>query len=283
MSFSPDFTGEFERSISDGEFSLFQRLIQQESGIRLTGSKKALLIGRLSSRVRQLQLPTFHQYYRRVREDGDERRVMIDLITTNETQFFREPRQFELLEQTLIPSWIRAAETGARPHRLRIWSAGCATGEEPYSIAMVLGALCERWQIEIVATDISTRALRVATAGVWPREKARHIPQRYARRFLLEGFGSQSGKVRVADSLRRQVTFFHLNLNEPLRDLGGPFDLILCRNVLIYFDPQARANVLDRLTEQCARGGYLFLGHAETLSDFRSRMRPVESTVWVRR
>lgn len=283
MACSPDFSGEFERSITDGEFSLFQRLIQQESGIRLNGSKKALLIGRLSSRVRQLELPTFHQYYRRVREDDAERRVMIDLITTNETQFFREPRQFALLENSLVPAWKRAAEAGARPRHLRVWSAGCSTGEEPYSIAMVLDALCEGWSIEIIATDISTRALRAAAAGVWPREKARHIPPRYLRRYLLEGFGSQEGKVRAADAIRRHIRFFHMNLHEPPGDLGGPFDLVLCRNVMIYFDHDTRAVLVDRLIEHCARGGYLFLGHAETLQDSRARMRPVETTVWVRR
>jgi chemotaxis protein methyltransferase CheR len=127
---------------------------------------------------------------------------------------------------------------------------------------MMLDALCDSWQIDIVASDISTRALRAAAAGVWPIEKTRLIPRRYLRRSMLEGFGTQTGRLRVSDSIRRHVRFFRANLHSPDTDPHGPFDLILCRNVLIYFDPHARTAIVERLVERCAPGVYLFLGHS---------------------
>jgi chemotaxis protein methyltransferase CheR len=276
------FVGDVECAITDSEFSLFQELVLRESGIRLTPSKRVLLVGRLWRRVRQLGLDTFHDYYRRVRLDAAERQAMIDLVATNETAFFREPKQFALLETSIVPAWKRAADAGARPRRLRVWSAGCSTGEEPYSVAMVLDSMCEGWEIEIVASDISTRALRTAAAGIWPREKANNIPNHYLKRYMLEGFRAQVNRVKVADSIRQHVRFVRANLNDKNDYVGGSFDLVLCRNVLIYFDGHGRAAALGRLIDACNRGGYLFLGHAETLGELRAGVRAIEPAVWVR-
>lgn len=277
------FAGGVAYAISDADFSLFQRLILSHSGIRLNPTKKALLVGRLSRRVRDLGLSSFREYYLLAREDAAERIEMIDLMTTNETSFFREPRQFEMLEEQIIPAWIRAAGSGQRPRRLRIWSAGCSTGEEPYSIAAVLASHCPDWQIDILATDISTRVLRAAAEGIWPVEKTTRIPAHYLARFFLEGTGSQNGKIKARPSLRRLIRFARVNLQAEQYDVGGPFDLILCRNVLIYFEPDARYAIVDRLLDVTQRGGYLFLGHSESLSGHSSRVRSIGSTMWVRR
>ena len=272
-----------ELSISDADFSLFQRLIMSDSGIRLNPTKKALLVGRLSRRIRELHLPSFRAYYLRVREDADERVRMIDLMTTNETAFFREPRQFALLEEEIIPGWLRAAASGHRAKRLRVWSAGCSTGEEPYSVAAVLATHCPGWNIEILATDISTRVLRAAEEGIWPIEKAAKVPMDYLSRYFLQGTGTKAGKIKAKPALRRMIRFGQLNLHDAQYDVGGPFDLVLCRNVLIYFEPAARHAIVDRLLGVTHRGGFLFLGHSEALARHSARARSIGSTVWVRR
>lgn len=277
------FVGGIAFAISDADFNLFQRLILSHSGIRLNPTKKALLVGRLSKRVRELGLSSFREYYLRARGDAAERIEMIDLMTTNETSFFREPRQFEMLEEEIIPAWIHAAAAGQRAKRLRVWSAGCSTGEEPYSLAAVLATHCPGWEIDIVATDLSTRALRAAAEGIWPAEKATRIAPPYLTRHFLAGTGSKSGKIKAKPSLRRLIRFARVNLQEAQYDVGGLFDLILCRNVLIYFEPEARHAIVDRLLDLTEQGGYLFLGHAEALSGHSSRVRSLGSTVWVRR
>jgi chemotaxis protein methyltransferase CheR len=278
------FADAIERAINDSDFNLFQRLILSHSGIRLNPTKKALLVGRLGKRVRELGLSSFRQYYLRVREDAAERIEMIDRMTTNETSFFREPRQFEMLENEIIPAWVRAASAAHRPKRLRVWSAGCSTGEEPYSLAAVLAAHCPDWEIDILATDISTRVLRTAAEGIWPAEKAARIPAHSLTRFFLEGTGSKSGKIKAKPSLRRLIRFARLNLQDAQYDVAGaPFDLVLCRNVLIYFEPEARQAIIERLLDLTHRGGYLFLGHSEALSGHSTRVRSLGSTVWVRR
>jgi chemotaxis protein methyltransferase CheR len=279
----PPFGGGVERAISDTDFALFQRLILNESGIRLNPTKKALLVGRLWKRVRDLGLSSFRQYYLRVREDANERIEMIDLITTNETSFFREPGQFTSLENEIIPAWMRAAAAGQRPRRLRVWSAGCSTGEEPYSIAAVLAMRCPGWEIDILATDISTRVLRAAAQGVWPAEKAARIPTAYLTRYFLEGTGSKSGSIKARPSLARLIRFTQLNLQDRRYEVGGPFDLVLCRNVLIYFEPETREAIVERLLDRTEHGGYLFLGHSETLASHTSRVRCIAPAVWVRR
>ena len=204
-------------------------------------------------------------------------------ITTNETHFFREPRQFAYLEEELVPEWKRAADAKERPRQVRVWSAACSTGEEPYSLAMVLlhhlppGA---GWQIDILATDISTRALATAQAAVWPIEKIREIPEGYLKEFMLRGKRSQLGRIKAGRLLRSVVRFQRLNLHDESYSVGGPFDLILCRNVLIYFDPKSKVAALQRLLQHLSPDGYLFVGHAESLSNLSQQVRLVAPTIY---
>ena len=272
--------------VSDREFSAFQKLIYEEAGIHLSPVKKALLTGRLSKRVRELGLASLGAYHEYVtRSEPDERVHLLDCITTNETRFFREPRQFAFLEQELAPAWIAAAEAGRRPRRLRVWSAGCSTGEEPFSVAMVLLGLCppeHGWEVEILATDVSTRALARAREASWPIDRAAEIPEPHLRRGMLRGVRSQQGRMCAGSELRRVVRFERLNLMEAGPAPGGRFDLVLCRNVLIYFDAASKQRVIERLLGKLEPEGHLFLGHAEGLNRTTAGIRPVRPNVYAR-
>jgi chemotaxis protein methyltransferase CheR len=268
-------------AISDGDFRRYQRLLREHAGIHLNESKRALLIGRLAKRLRELGMSGYGAYFERVMNDPAERVRMLDLLVTNETSFFREPAQFRYLESTLIPGWIDAAADGARRASLRIWSAGCATGEEPYSLAMLLGSRLEGWRIDILASDISTTVLRQAEEAVWPIAKAAAIPDELLRRYMLRGVGPRAGVMKAAPEIRSLIQFRRINLHQPADSPTGTFDLVLCRNVLIYFDEEARRHALRRLIAACAPGAHLLVGHAETLQGCEG-VRPAAPTIWRR-
>ena len=265
----------------DAEFTLLSELVYREAGIHLGPAKKALVAGRLQRRLRELKLASFADYHARVLSDrtGAERQVLLEAICTHETSFLREPQHFDLLERTLYPEWQRAAQAGRRPKRVRAWSAGCSTGEEPFSIAMSLRRhlpAAQGWQLEVLATDLSTRALAAAERADWDEERTAQIPAAWREQFLVRG----PGRLRAGDELRRLVRFAQLNLNAPLDASLGSFDLIFCRNVLIYFDGPSKTRVLQGLISRLHPAGHLFIGHAETLNGFVPRMRPVAPTVY---
>ncbi len=273
------------RPLSDREFRLFQSLVHREIGIYLPDSKKALVVARLSKRLRALGLQSFGAYYDAVEADRAERTAMLDSICTNETRFFREPRQFEFLEGEVLPRWRAAGEEGSRPKRVRAWSAACSTGEEPYSLAMLLRTHFPAgagWGVEVLASDISTKALEAAREGVWPMQRVESIPPAYLRAYMLRGVRAEEGKARAHPALKSLIQFRHVNLNEPRYLVDGSFDLIFCRNVLIYFDRETKAAVVDRLARHLAPGGMLFLGHSETLHSGAHALRHVGPTVYAR-
>ncbi|HVU52494.1 MAG TPA: protein-glutamate O-methyltransferase [Polyangia bacterium] len=256
------------KPLEQGEFGLFQRIVHREAGIHLGDIKLALVASRLLRRIRELGLSTYGAYYRRVVEDRSELTLMLDAITTNETQFFREGRHFELLTERLIPAWRDEAARGARDRRVRVWSAGCSTGEEPYSLAMtLLDALPpeEGWDVQILATDLSTRVLEIARTGVYTAEKAAGIPRGHLQTFMLRGVGRQDGNVKVSPALQAAVSFRRLNLNDEAWDVGGPFDAILCRNVFIYFNQTTRNRIVAQLLGHLRPRGHFFVGHSESL------------------
>jgi chemotaxis protein methyltransferase CheR len=271
-------------TITDGEFQLFQELIYREAGIRLTEAKRDLLVGRLAPRLRELGMTTFSAYYRRVRSvHGDELERMLNRICTNETHFFREPRHFEFLEERLVPQWKAHAEAGKRSRRVQVWSCACSTGEEPYSLAMSLVTnlpASEGWEVRILATDLSTTALDKAARATWPLERAGEIPATYLKEYMLRGTRTQRGRMRACESLRALVHFERFNLASAKYEHKGAFDLIFCRNVLIYFDTASRRRALEQLVTCLAPGGLLFLGHAETAAGNASRLRVVEPTIF---
>lgn len=272
------------RQISESDFLRFQKLIYSDAGIWLARAKTALLVGRLARRLRNCGLKSFRQYYDLVVSSPEERIQMLDAISTNETHFFREPQHFELLRSSIFPRWKHEAATGRRSPRIRAWSAGCSTGQEPYSLAMVLlDHFSSGWEIEITATDISTRALEIAYNAIWPAEKAAEIPHPYLKAFMLRGFADQAGKIKAGPEIRSLIRFSRLNLNEPAYSLAGKFDLILCRNVLIYFDLKSRECAQRRLAGYLAQDGYFFVGHAETLHAMSGSLTTVIPTVYTRK
>jgi chemotaxis protein methyltransferase CheR len=268
--------------MTDGEYRLLAGLIHKEAGIYLGSEKKLVLIARLAFRLRALGLASFSDYATRVMGDPAERTKMIDCVCTNETSFFRERWHFDFMAQTIAPAWRNSPAT-ARSRMVRVWSAACSTGEEPYSIAMCLRhhlPIDEGWQIEISATDLSTRALKAAQDAVWPIEHAAAIPELYLRAFMLRGEGERAGQMRAGPLLRSMISFRVQNLHAAY-PASAPFDLIFCRNVLIYFDKQAKVRVVERLVGMLAKGGYLFVGHAESLQAAEYGARAVAPSIYV--
>src|SRR5688572_18043862 len=206
--------------LHDREFRQLRELIFREAGIYLSDAKKALLIGRLSRRLSALGLASFGEYYERVAGgDAAERVLMLDAVSTNETRFFREPGQFEFIEKVVAPSWVMAAERGLRPRRIRIWSAACSTGEEPYSVTMLLLSLfppASGWSVDVLGSDLSTRVLAAARAGLWPRSRSPEIPQHLLKGFMLRGVREQEGRMKIGPELRAAVRFERINLKNPL-------------------------------------------------------------------
>ena len=268
--------------LSDAVFRRFQVLVRRESGIALNEGKKALVESRLGRRLRELALD-FGAYCRLVEDDVAERDRMIDDICTNETHFFREPRQFEFLETRVVGEWVARAGAGTMPRRARLWSAACSTGEEPYSLAMsVLSTLpaASGWSVEILATDLSRRALDRARAAVWPLERAREIPRAHLEAFMWKGVRSEAGRMKAGAEARSVLRFDRLNLTGDHLP-PGPFDVIFCRNVLIYFDVPTKLRVLEALAACLDPLGYLFLGQAEAAMGLPSVLRSVGGSVYV--
>jgi chemotaxis protein methyltransferase CheR len=261
-------------AISDQEFAHFQRFIFEAAGITLADSKKMLVSSRLGSRVQHHELGSFAQYFRLLKsgESPAEVQIAIDLLTTNETYFFREPRHFEFLEKQL-------ASMPARQQPLRIWSAAGSTGEEAYSIAMLLEDRFQGRSWEIVASDISSRVLDRARAGHYPMERARHVPRAYLQRFCLKGTGKLQDTLLVDRSLRSKVSFLQINLNDRLPAIGT-FDFVFLRNVLIYFNTQTKREVVARALSVLQPGGWLFIGHSENLNGICDTVKPAAPSIY---
>ena len=276
------------RSLRLRDFRQLRKLVYEEAGIHLPDAKRALCEARLARRLRELGLNGYEQYCELLldADNSAERVHMLNCITTNETHFFREPKHFELLDKIVFPRFSALAAAGAMPRRLRAWSAACSSGEEPYTLAMSLLAAFPAesgWEHDVFASDISTRMLERAIDATWPIDKAKEIPERYLKRFMLRGVGPQEGKLRCGPELRQLVRFSRVNLNQPPYPLAGSFDLIFCRNVLIYFDAQSRQRVIDQLIDRLSPRGYLFVGHSESLHNVTRRVSLVAPSVYVRR
>jgi chemotaxis protein methyltransferase CheR len=271
--------------LSDAAFLALRDVIERSAGISLNDAKRALVVGRLGARLKAVGVATFEEYGRLVRRSDTELAVMLDLITTNETQFFREPQHFAFLTRQLVPAWVTAASARQRARRVRVWSAACSTGEEPFSIAMALldGLPSrEKWTIEIVASDLSTRALDRARQAVWPIERAVEIAPELLRRHMLRGVDAHQGTMKAKRALQALVRFERVNLVADTLPIDGPFDAIFCRNVLMYFGPDARARTIARLVERLTRDGVLFVGHAESVAGLSAHLRCVAPTVYAR-
>ncbi|HKP64522.1 MAG TPA: protein-glutamate O-methyltransferase [Polyangiales bacterium] len=274
------------RALRMRDFHMLRKLVYDEAGIHLPDAKRVLVEARLARRLRELGLRSYEQYCELVLDsaNSEERVRMLDCITTNETHFFREPKHFQFLTERVFPEWAAQARARTRGKRLRVWSAACSTGEEPYSLAMCLLTAFPReagWEIELYASDISTRALDHAVDATWPIDKAQEIPERERKRYMLRGIGAREGELRCGPELRELVRFVRINLNQPPIPLPGQFDLIFCRNVLIYFDAGSRARVITGLLERLHARGHLFVGHSETLHNVTRKLTLIAPSVYV--
>ncbi len=274
-------------SVSPALFQKFQKLIYGETGIWLSTAKTALLCGRLFRRLRELDLDSLETYYERVAgpDQHEERARMIDAITTNETRFFREPRQFQFVVQNVFPRWRVEAEQGLRPRRVRIWSAGCSSGEEPYTVAMLLARhlpAADGWDVRLLATDISTRVLEKARKGIYPIARSGEIPPDLLHSFMLRGLGDRDGEMKVKSEIQEMIDFRRMNLDRHSDLIEGPFDAIFCRNVLIYFDATSKNRVVASLVRHLLVNALLFVGHAENLSSFSQQLRSLEPTIYLK-
>jgi chemotaxis protein methyltransferase CheR len=273
-----------EFSISDQEFRAIQGLVKDRTGIALSEHKRSLVVARLGKRLRTLGFATLRQYYEHVTSDagGGELENCVNAITTNKTDFFRERAHFDLLSHEAVPALKRRAlETGER--RIRIWSAGCSTGEEAYTIALTLcealGSLLT-WDVRILASDIDTNVLAQASAGVYGEERAAEIPTPYLHRYFLKGSGEQAGQVKVGREIHALVTFRRINLLDEPWPIRATFDCIFCRNVIIYFDKPTQSRLMYRFADVLREDGYLFLGHSETLHGMCDRFSFLRNTVY---
>lgn len=265
------------------EFQRFQKLIFETSGISLNHSKQQLVQVRLAKRLRALGLENYAQYYEAVTTDrsGNEMREMLDCISTNLTGFFREPVHFEYLDSTLLPKLVmEKRRKGER--KIRVWSAGCSTGEEPYSIAItLLDNIREAgWDAKVLATDISSAALAQAVRGIYPQASLNTLPSGAMARHFQEGRGLHDGQYKVCDEVHSMVVFSRLNLMDEAYPFQGPFDFVFCRNVLIYFERDTQQCLVKRFHRYLSLEGHLFLGHAESITAGQQDFEYVKPTIY---
>lgn len=260
--------------LRDQEFAQFRELIFRIAGISMSPAKKQLVTSRLAKRLKHHNFSNYGDYFRLITsiQGKDELQVAVDSLTTNETHFFREPKHFDFLRQKIIPA--RKAGRG-----LRIWSAACSSGEEPYSIAMILDELLTNEPWEIVASDISTQILHKARNGLYPAARIPEVPKHYLSRYCLKGVGEHEGTMLIEKSLRDRVNFIQHNLTETPAKLGE-FDVIFLRNVMIYFDQETKRQVVSRLLPFLRPGGHFLIGHSESLNGVTDEVRLVMPAIY---
>jgi chemotaxis protein methyltransferase CheR len=271
-------------TLADADYDFLCQLIYDRSRIHLGSDKRVLVASRLAKRLRQLNLKDYREYCDLMRSAAGEEELqfLIDRISTNHTHFFREIKHFEFIRDTIIPAWCAVK---GRKEPFRIWSAASSTGEEPYSLAIHLvehfaPAEAGRWQIE--ATDISTRVLEVARQGIYEKERLASVSAEALRRNFQKGENKWFDHFRVKEEVRRCVNFQHLNLLGGAYPFSFQFDLILCRNVMIYFDRPTQETLVRQLSAKLVPGGHLLVGHSESLSGVKHTLKLVRPAIYVK-
>jgi chemotaxis protein methyltransferase CheR len=269
--------------LTDKEFLLFKKLVYDKCGINLHEGKKELVRSRLAKRLREHNFSRFEEYYEYLMADdtGNELVQMLDAISTNLTSFFREPKHFDFLREEVLPGFLSPA--GKAPVRgLNLWSAGCSSGEEPYTISICLREFMEgreRFDYTILATDISTRVLSTATNGVYPLNQVRNLSKQIMKRHFQQGRGKWAQHVRLKREIRNLIKFQRFNLMEPFPKTDY-FHVIFCRNVMIYFDRQIQQQVVNKFYDALVPGGYLFIGHSESLMGAQHQFQYIRPTIY---
>ena len=273
------------KPMTPAEFSRYSEFISGQCGIKMPASKKIMLEARLQKRLRALGIHSFGEYFDHLHsEEGKGELVhMLDAVTTNKTDFFREPAHFQYLTENVLPEFLEERERSSeRDRTFNIWSAGCSTGEEPYTLAMVLADFAERnpsFKFTIIATDLSTRVLDRARDAIYDAERIGGVPQAMKQKYLLRSRDRSKNQVRIVPSLRAAVQFRRLNLIEDAFSFSEPLDAVFCRNVIIYFDRSTQEQLLRRLSGALRPNGFLFLGHSESIHGLVLPLRRIVSTV----
>lgn len=266
---------EREFNYSDADFEKIRRVIYQMAGISLSDSKKQLVYSRLARRLRALKLPDFSAYLNYMNESEEEQEEFINALTTNLTAFFREPHHFEILAN-------HANKLKTQKRRLRIWCSASSTGEEPYSIAMTMAEVYGTYDppVDIIASDIDSNVLREASSGIYSLQRLESLSLERKKQFFQRGKGSNSGKARVVEALRDLISFQKINLQEEHWAVQGPFDVIFCRNVMIYFDKATQLKLLERMVKLLRPDGLYIAGHSESFSQAAHLVKLVGKTTY---
>jgi chemotaxis protein methyltransferase CheR len=267
------------QDISDNNFRRFSRLIHESCGINLHDGKKELVRARLGKRMREIGCNSFSKYFRIINDDstGEELVKMMDAVSTNLTSFFREEKHFQFMKEKVFPSYENNTSES-----LRFWSAGCSSGEEPYSLAIWLRdnlSVNSSTDIKIIATDISTKVLSLAARGVYSAKTVQKIPKHQLRKYFQYGVNSQKDFYRIKQEIKDLVEFRRLNLMDPFK-FGFRFDAIFCRNVMIYFNRESRETLIRGAADCLKDGGYLMVGHAESLTAIEHKLKYVQPSVY---
>jgi len=267
-----------EFSFTPKDFKFLSKIIHERTGIVVSDDKFNMFYSRLSRRVRSLKLNSFKQYCDVVRDDneGTETSELINAITTNLTAFFRENHHFEYLSNTVFPELAQKNPD----RRIKIWSAGCSTGEEPYSLAITLkeSPLMANWNIELKATDLDSNVVATASRGVYSMSRVEGMTKNRLKRWFYKGAGKQQGLVKVKPELNQLIEFGQLNLMDNWSQ--EPQDVIFCRNVIIYFNKETKAKLVEKYADCLKPGGYLFIGHSESLYKITDRFELIGNTIY---
>lgn len=274
----------FSVKLTEKEFDYLSSFVYNELGIKMPREKKIMLESRLLKRLRELKLPSFKEYIDFLNsEQGKSNEIvhMFDVVTTNKTDFFREPQHFEYLTNFVLPE-IKGNGT---VRQIKIWSSASSSGEEPYTLAMVLANWCEKnpgFDYSILGTDISTKVLNMAVNGTYKIDRIAPVSLEFKKKYLLRHKDPSQNLVKIIPELRSRCKFERLNLMDPYYDIEGMFDILFCRNVLIYFDRQTQEKVINKLCAKLKKGGYFFLGHSESVLQMDVPLKQIKPTIFVR-
>ncbi len=270
---------EHEFELTSRDFDRLKKIVGEQTGIVLTDGKRNMVYGRLARRLRALNMDSFSSYIQLIESDEDELVNFINSVTTNLTAFFREKHHFEYLRDTVLPQLLKNNQGS---QKIRIWSAGCSTGEEPYSLAITVKTFFENhpgWDVRILATDIDTNVIAQAASGIYTKERIDGLDEKLVKCWFLKGKGKNDGMVKVRRELQELIDFKQLNLLKPW-PMKGPFDLVFCRNVVIYFDKPTKIKLFDNYADKLVNKGHLFIGHSETLFKISERFDSLGGTIY---
>ncbi len=270
--------------LSDKEFEMFRDLVFEKSGISLHEGKKELVRTRLGALVRKGGFKSYKEYYDFVKNDKAEIEIvnMLDAISTNLTSFFREPAHFTFLTETIIPQFVEA-KRAVGDKDVRVWSAGCSSGEEPYSLAFTLMDHLETiqtWNVKILATDLSTQVLEMATKGLYKEERVKAMPTNILRKYFQKGVKDNNGVFRVRPEAQQMISFKRFNLMDPTFPFHKKFSFIFCRNVMIYFDKPTQQKLIAKFYNVLEPDGYLLIGHSESLTGVQHQFKYIKPTIY---